>query len=401
MGHADCIGQNGRGPGYNFPMYRSFLSPFLLVCAVMSLPVMADQGDVEGSQDYPGWTRMPGFEITDYEEDNPAAFTFSVLRPSATEAEHLDAVPVQGHRYVIQYEWSEAGKSPSITKTRAYFEKLASAAGYKVEKPRSTGNPNETFHLTKNGKEIWVYFSPASRTFALTVVEAKSAPALGVTTPPSSDIPAPGVLSTPLQSSLTAAAPIAPSTTPEDPLATELIKNGRVILPLDFLPGKPDMSSKSKPMIARLVAILKQHPDLEVTIEGHTDLTGDEEYNVLLSKQRAQAVRTALVDGHIARKRLAVAGLGGTVPIADEGTPEGRQKNRRIELVLKKNSDKPAQSLPPKKDVGQTKASAPRDPATSPSEDFHAPAPDGVNYYPESNKIATPPPPTGLKKVNN
>jgi outer membrane protein OmpA-like peptidoglycan-associated protein len=348
---------------------------------------------------------MPGFEITDYDEDNPAAFTFSISKPTAADADHLEGVPVQGHRYVIQYEWSDSGKAPSVSKSQRYFEKLATAAGYKVEKKGSTGNWNETFHLTKDGKEVWVYFSPAGRTFMLTVVESK---AVAVSSPPSSTtttvtstsggIPTPGVLSPSLQTPLAPPTSIAPTGTEEDPLATELIKSGRVVLPLNFLPGKPDLASDSKPVIARVVAILKQHPELAVTIEGHTDLTGDEDYNVLLSKQRAQAVRTALVDGHISRKRLTAVGLGGTVPIADEGTAEGRQKNRRIELVVKKDSGKITE--PMKKDVGQTNASAPRDPATSTSDDFHSPAPDGVNYYPDASKIQTPPPPAALKSVH-
>jgi len=378
-------------------MYRSFLSLIPLACVFLSLPAQAAPDDVEGSQDYPGWTRLPGFEITDYDEDNPASFTFSVARPTEADAHHLEAMPVQGHRYVIQYAWADTGKAPSITKAKNHFEKLAAAAGYKVEKPGATGSTDETFHLTKGGKEIWVYFTPAGKTFGLTVVESKMAPAPVATTSSSSDIPAPGVLAPALQTPLTPPAVIAPAGAAEDPLATELIKSGRVVLPLNFLPGKPDLASDSKPVIARIVAMLKQHPYLAVTIEGHTDLTGDEEYNVLLSKQRAQAVRTALVDGHIARKRLAAVGLGGTVPIADEGTADGRKKNRRIELVVKKDSGQPAE--PTKKDVSQTKASAPRDPATNTSEDFHAPAPDGVNYYPDASKIVTPPPPAGLKSV--
>jgi outer membrane protein OmpA-like peptidoglycan-associated protein len=387
-------------------MSRSFLPPFLFACAFLSLPVKAaTPEDVEGSHDYPGWTRMPGFEITDYDEDNPAAFTFSISKPTAADADHLEGVPIQGHRYVIQYDWSNTGKAPSVSKSQRYFEKLATNAGYKVEKKGSTGNWNETFHLTKDGREIWVYFSPAGRTFALTVVESKAAavaqqPATTTTTVTSTanGIPAPGVISPSPQTSLTPPANIAPTGTEEDPLATELIKNGRVVLPLNFLPGKPDLASDSKPVIARVVAILKLHPDLALTIEGHTDLTGDEDYNVLLSKQRAQAVRTALMDGHISRKRLTAVGLGGTVPIADEGTAEGRQKNRRIELVVRKDSDKTSE--PTKKDVGQTNASAPRDPATSATDDFHSPAPDGVNYYPDASKIQAPPPPAGLKSMH-
>jgi len=389
-----------------FAMRWSFLSPFLIVCAVVSLPVQADPDDVEGSHDYPGWARMTGFEITDYDEDNPASFTFSVSRPSADDPDHLEAMPVQGHRYVIQYEWSNSGQPPSLLKTQRHFEKLATAAGYKVEKNGKAGNANETFHLMKVDQDIWVYFSPAGRTHSLTVVETKKVGQPPAATPPptqqvtviSPAAPTSAPILPPSLTPPTIVAPVvAPGATDEDPLATELLKKGRVVLPLSFLPGKPEIAADSKPVIDRVIAILKLHPDVAVTIEGHTDLTGDENFNLDLSRQRAQEVRTMLVAGKISRKRLTAVGLGGTEPIADEGTAEGRQKNRRIELVVKSGTGAKAA---PTKEVSSAKKSSIGDPATDGSNDFHAPAPDGVNYYPDANKIVVPPPPTGKPPEN-
>jgi len=93
---------------------------------------------------------------------------------------------------------------------------------------------------------------------------------------------------------------------------------------------------------------------------------------------------------------LTAVGLGGTQPIADEGTAEGRQKNRRIELVVKTGSEK---TTSPTKDTSQASASTPRNPATSDTDDFHATAPDGINYYPDASKIVTPPPPAAKPKT--
>ena len=161
---------------------------------------------------------------------------------------------------------------------------------------------------------------------------------------------------------------------------------------LNFLPGKPDMDADSQTdVIDRVAAYLKMHPDISVSIEGHTDLTGDEQANVKLSKDRAMAVRSMLMADHISRKRLTAVGLGGTQPVADEGTAEGRQKNRRIELVVKKDSSPTQEKAVPQKDVTMgeseaTEASPPIEPAsaTGSTEVFHAPAPDGVNYYPNA-----------------
>ncbi len=347
---------------------------------------------------------MPGFEITDYDEDNPAEYTFSVSRPLAIDLNHLEAVPVEGHRYVIRYEWSDSATPPTLLKTQRYYEKLAAAAGYVMEKSGAVGNVTETFHLEKQGRQIWVFLNPSVRVNMLTVVESRTAtpPPLAVIPPSTIVAPAPqseialtpaaitAPVPTPAPEPTPAPGPESPPATTEDPLATILLKDGRVILPLSFLPGKPDLDDDSQPVIDRVVAILKLHPDLDVTIEGHTDLTGDEQYNLLLSKQRAQAVRTLLIAGHISRHRLTAVGLGGTQPVADEGTAVGREKNRRIELVVQTGS---TSKEPSQKDATQEGASPPMEPVGSSS--FHSTAPDGVNYYP---KPAAAPaiPPAGL-----
>jgi outer membrane protein OmpA-like peptidoglycan-associated protein len=80
--------------------------------------------------------------------------------------------------------------------------------------------------------------------------------------------------------------------------------------------------------------MLNQHPDLRLTIEGHTDNVGNPAANQVLSEQRARAVRETLVATYgIAAGRLDAAGLGDTKPAAPNSTPEGRQSNRRVELV--------------------------------------------------------------------
>jgi len=405
MACADCIGQNGGGRGYIFVMRlrdRLFLLPCLLACAFLARPVLADSGDVEGSHDYPGWTHMPGFEITDYDEDNPSVFTFAVSRPLPIDANHLEAIPVEGHRFVIRYEWAGSGAAPSLLKSQRFYEKLAAAAGYTVEKSGAVGNVTETFHLDKDGRQVWVFLNPGVRVNVLTIMESRAATSQTLAAATSALPPSlPAALSTPPPAPAPVPAPQSPvvpppaptpSPTPdaaEDPIGTALISDGRVVLPLTFLPGKPDMDAASQPVIDRVVAILKLHPELSLTIEGHTDLTGDEDYNLTLSKERAQTVRNLLIAGHIRSKRLVATGLGGTQPVADEGTAVGREKNRRIELVVRKSPTK--QEAPPKEVTQDVPASPPVEPAGNSSPSFHAPAPDGVNYYPAP---ATAPPPS-------
>lgn len=80
--------------------------------------------------------------------------------------------------------------------------------------------------------------------------------------------------------------------------------------------------------------MLKAHADLRIRIEGHTDNVGNPDFNQKLSERRAAAVKTFLekeygIDG----SRLEAQGFGDTRPVASNDTPEGRQANRRVELV--------------------------------------------------------------------
>lgn len=91
---------------------------------------------------------------------------------------------------------------------------------------------------------------------------------------------------------------------------------------------------ESTPTLREIGTMLQEHPDLRISIEGHTDSDGDEAYNLELSRRRAAAVRSFLMEAYaIDAGRLESAGLGESAPVAPNNTPEGRQQNRRVELV--------------------------------------------------------------------
>ena len=101
-----------------------------------------------------------------------------------------------------------------------------------------------------------------------------------------------------------------------------------------FATGSDQIRAESKPTLDEMGAMLGEHPDLRLTIEGHTDNAGDPAANQALSERRAQAVRQALVSRYgVDGDRLQARGYGAAKPAAPNATPEGRQQNRRVELV--------------------------------------------------------------------
>ena len=94
-----------------------------------------------------------------------------------------------------------------------------------------------------------------------------------------------------------------------------------------------EVKSEAYPMLTEAVQILKQNPNLKVEIDGHADITGAPEYNMILSEKRAQAVKDFFVTRGIDAERLTTKGFGITRPAASNKTKEGRSKNRRVELT--------------------------------------------------------------------
>lgn len=101
-----------------------------------------------------------------------------------------------------------------------------------------------------------------------------------------------------------------------------------------FDTGKADLRPTAQIALARLSGILANYPSLRLSIEGHTDSTGTAEFNQKLSEKRAAVVQTYIVSQGLAPESTRVAGLSASSPVADNTTAAGRQKNRRVEIVI-------------------------------------------------------------------
>ena len=111
---------------------------------------------------------------------------------------------------------------------------------------------------------------------------------------------------------------------------------GMVITLQDVLfdSGSAKLRSGALRVIDRLAVFLREHPDRSLAIEGFTDNVGNALVNEELSLRRADAVRAALMDAGVDAARIVARGYGATYPVATNDTSEGRQRNRRVEIVV-------------------------------------------------------------------
>ena len=119
-------------------------------------------------------------------------------------------------------------------------------------------------------------------------------------------------------------------------LATRDTPRGLVVTMTDVLfdTGKYDLRPEARERLARLSGIVLAHPGLNLEVEGHTDSTGGDELNQKLSEQRAGTTREYLIQQGLSNSSVTAKGFGKTMPVADNSTAQGRQQNRRVELII-------------------------------------------------------------------
>jgi outer membrane protein OmpA-like peptidoglycan-associated protein len=173
--------------------------------------------------------------------------------------------------------------------------------------PKYKANKRQTYVIRKPDAEVWVEVS-CGRYCAFTIAQK------GETKQAAGLIPAGGLI---LASGMKAA----------------LDKEGHVALYIDFDTDKATVRPESEPIVAEIVKLLEENPDLKIRIEGHTDNTDADNHNQTLSERRAASIYGALLTKGIAQNRLQSAGFGASKPIADNATEKGKAKNQRMEIV--------------------------------------------------------------------
>lgn len=106
-----------------------------------------------------------------------------------------------------------------------------------------------------------------------------------------------------------------------------------------FETEKYNVNAESRESLDRLVNILKEYSGSNILVEGHTDSTGSDAYNLTLSKNRAQSVTNYLIQNGITRDRMDTKWYGESQPKYDNSTVDGRAQNRRVELAIVANEE--------------------------------------------------------------
>lgn len=101
-----------------------------------------------------------------------------------------------------------------------------------------------------------------------------------------------------------------------------------------FDSGQAELKSGAFNTIDRLATFMRENPERTLLVEGYTDSVGSDAYNLSLSQRRAEAVRAALVARGIDGARITTSGMGKAKPVASNDTASGRQRNRRVEIVI-------------------------------------------------------------------
>lgn len=119
----------------------------------------------------------------------------------------------------------------------------------------------------------------------------------------------------------------------------QVIRDGdniRLQLPsnVTFAVDSTTIASSFDPVLVDVAKVLNRYEKTTMLVEGHTDSTGDANYNQRLSENRALAVRNHLVGNGVDQRRVTTVGYGETMPVADNSTADGRQLNRRVELRI-------------------------------------------------------------------
>jgi len=275
-------------------MKHYFALGVMLVMACVGAMAQSEK-DFEGGKDHPLLSRMPGYYLSGYETKDFDVYTSAYL--SGKDAQW------EGARTKLTYSRKTGSKEVSMAQIARNYQNAIKKIGGEIlyNDDRIT-----VARITKAGAITWVEVSAYNegRDYEVVVVEPK-----------------------PMDQEVVADATA---------LSQSIAATGKAIVyGIYFDTGKSILKPESDPTLEQITKLLKQEPQLQLYVVGHTDNDGALDFNLKLSSDRAASVVKALVSRGISASRLSSAGVASYCPAASNKTEDGKAKNRRVELVAR------------------------------------------------------------------
>lgn len=274
------------------------MKKMILLCCFFIINFLSYSQELEGAKDpelFP--KRMPNYLLTE-QSKNYDALDFNLAEGGSK------VVNKEGNKVTTRYDFNgESGqqKPSALQILRNYENAIKSIGGTSLY--LNAGEGLATFKITKGGKETWIKMesggSDNSDFYVVTVLDLEA-----------------------MHQEITASE-----------MLTALSTSGHIALYINFETGKAEIKPESQPIIDQIVDLMKQNPSLKISLEGHTDNTGNAAANKTLSENRSKAVVNAISMKGIDKTRLSSKGWGQEKPVSDNATEDGKAKNRRVEVV--------------------------------------------------------------------
>ncbi len=324
---------------------------FALAALVLSLPLAA--ADLPQSQDHPLLGRVGGSEIVGYDAKRFDSYSFqtSTFKEFDLEARKRvyaqPPVTLEGKRTTI---WYEAPGLSALEMLRQYQAELA-GKGFEVvyDSSRDPAAGRYTNFLApfsenepRNNRSEYVFYAASDSTVKTATLKRAAEDGETWVSLVTVEWPQPDATYKSIQGAYAAVEVIEVAGMKKDiqfvsasEMQQALTAAGKVALyGIYFDTNQATLKPESQPTLAEIASLLKQDPALKVHVVGHTDNQGGLDFNLGLSRRRAEAVRAALVSEHgIDASRLAANGVSYLAPVASNADEAGRAKNRRVELV--------------------------------------------------------------------
>ena len=255
--------------------------------------------DQEGCKDLPMFNRMPNFHITSCISKEFDAYKFSIENSTAEDCKKQT---IEGKYYEYSYAINEGAKEVSALQIFRNFENaIIKEKADIIAKVVESGNAYSfiTAKISQNNMETWVCIQTSGLDYQLFVIEKQ----------------------------------VMEQVIKANAMLEALNKEGFIALNILFDINKSGIKPESQPLIEEIYTLMRDNATLKIKIEGHTDNTGTQADNKILSEARAKAVVDVLLKKGITKDRLSSAGWGQEKPVADNRTEEGRTKNRRVEII--------------------------------------------------------------------